>query len=130
LKSPPLKPTDEEIEAQAIRDREYSRREAERILTREAEERRVMEEKILAMRSNARTNFQTSLPLPGVGDNTITANSPGKEDRSGWWKAAKEKLGPSRELTRRNKSFRIQRSKIKIPKRVTRARSRRLQRRR
>ena len=58
-----------------------------------------MEEKILAMRSNARTNFQTSLPLPGVGDNTITANSPGKEDRSGWWKAAKEKLGPSRELT-------------------------------
>jgi hypothetical protein len=63
LKSPPLKPTDEEIEAQAIRDGEYSRREAERILTREAEERRVVEEKILAIRSNARTNSKEALVL-------------------------------------------------------------------
>jgi len=42
-------PTDEELEREAERDRERSRREAELILTQEAEERRQMEEKVLAM---------------------------------------------------------------------------------
>ena len=41
--------TDEEFEGEAEHDREHSRREAERVLTQEAEERRLMEEKVFAM---------------------------------------------------------------------------------
>ncbi|KAG8808047.1 hypothetical protein FRC17_004153, partial [Serendipita sp. 399] len=108
LRSPALKPTDEEIEAEAIRERERSRREAERILTQEAEERRVMEEKILAMRAGARNNSsQTSLPLPQSATQPVpssySGNSPRREkedgNNSGWWQTAKNRLGTSKELT-------------------------------
>ncbi|KAI0719813.1 hypothetical protein C8T65DRAFT_635248 [Cerioporus squamosus] len=50
-KSPGL-PTDEELEAEAERERERSRREAERILAKEAEERRTVEERVMAMLQN------------------------------------------------------------------------------
>ncbi|KAG8799411.1 hypothetical protein FRC16_005185 [Serendipita sp. 398] len=103
IRSPSLKPTDEEIEAEAIRERERSRREAERILTQEAEERRVMEEKILALRNTARNNSQTSLPLPQSAQmsTSYSGNSPRKEDSNipGWWQSAKNRLGSSKELT-------------------------------
>ncbi|KAG6806940.1 hypothetical protein H0H93_002195, partial [Arthromyces matolae] len=52
-------PSDAEIEADAERERERSRREAERILTREAAERKLVEERVLEMMNNAR-----SLPPP------------------------------------------------------------------
>lgn len=43
-RSPNMMPTDAELEAEAERERDRSRREAERILTREAEDRRLVEE--------------------------------------------------------------------------------------
>ncbi|PVF93633.1 hypothetical protein CPB86DRAFT_789892, partial [Serendipita vermifera] len=94
LRSPPLRPTDEEIEAEAIKERERSRREAERILTMEAEERRLMEEKILALRGGRGNNSQTSLAL-----SSIAADSPRKEDAPGWWQHAKNRMSGTRELT-------------------------------
>ncbi|KIM25030.1 hypothetical protein M408DRAFT_331494 [Serendipita vermifera MAFF 305830] len=97
LRSPSLHPSEDEIEAQAIREREHSRHEAERILMREAEERRIMEEKILAMRG-VRSESQTSLNLPPSLAPSAPGGSPRKEE-SGWWQSAKSKLAPAKELT-------------------------------
>ena len=101
LKGGPIPlPTEAEIEAQAIREREASRREAERILTQEAEQRRAMEERILAMKSVS----QTSLPPPQKPSTAATTptGSPrrDKDDGTpGWWSAAKTRLAPAKELT-------------------------------
>ena len=100
LKGGPIPlPTEAEIEAQAIREREASRREAERILTQEAEQRRAMEERILAMKSVS----QASLPPPQKPSAAITpTGSPrqGKDDTlPAWWSAAKSRLTPTKELT-------------------------------
>ncbi|KAH9997035.1 hypothetical protein BJV77DRAFT_985212, partial [Russula vinacea] len=76
-------PTDEEIEREAERDRERSRREAEQILIQEAEERRLMEEKVLAMlqpthitpkqispaRSQSMPSFEIPSPTPSQREN-------------------------------------------------------------
>ncbi|KAH9060243.1 hypothetical protein EDB87DRAFT_1790250, partial [Lactarius vividus] len=94
-------PTDEELEREAERDRERSRREAERILTREAEERRLMEEKVFAMlhtahdspkhvspaRSQSMPSFETPSPTPSQRENGITS----------WWSVAKNRLTPTKE---------------------------------
>ncbi|KAH9034363.1 hypothetical protein EDB83DRAFT_2678127 [Lactarius deliciosus] len=94
-------PTDEELEREAERDRERSRREAERILTREAEERRLMEEKVFAMlhtahdspkhvspaRSQSMPSFDTPSPTPSQRENGITS----------WWSVAKNRLTPTKE---------------------------------
>jgi hypothetical protein len=93
-------PTEAEIEAQAIREREESRREAERILTQEAQQRRAMEERILAMKSVS----QTSLPPPQhPSAAAITPTGSPRRDKDdgipAWWSAAKSRLTPTKELT-------------------------------
>ena len=94
-------PTDEEIEREAERDRERSRREAEQILIQEAEERRLMEEKVLAMlqpthitpkqispaRSQSMPSFEIPSPTPSQRENGV----------SSWWSAAKNRLTPTKE---------------------------------
>ena len=94
-------PTDEELEREAERDRERSRREAERILIKEAEERRLMEEKVFAMlhtnhgspqhvspaRSQSMPSFETPSPTPSQRESGITS----------WWSAAKNRLTPTKE---------------------------------
>jgi hypothetical protein len=94
-------PTDEEIEREAERDRERSRREAEQILIQEAEERRLMEEKVLAMlqpthiapkqispaRSQSMPSFENPSPTPSQRENGV----------SSWWSAAKNRLTPTKE---------------------------------
>jgi hypothetical protein len=101
LKGGPIPlPTEAEIEAQAIREREASRREAERILTQEASQRRAMEERILAMKSVS----QTSLPAPqNPSAAAITPTGSPRKDKDdglpGWWSAAKTRLTPTKELT-------------------------------
>ncbi|KAF8265667.1 hypothetical protein EI94DRAFT_1685323 [Lactarius quietus] len=94
-------PTDEELEREAERDRERSRREAERILTREAEERRIMEEKVFSMlntthgspkhvspaRSQSMPSFETPSPTASQRESGITS----------WWSAAKNRLTPTKE---------------------------------
>lgn len=111
----PLHPlTDAEIEAQAIRERESSRRAAERILTQEAEERRLMEERILAMKnSSAHSSSNTNVPMPAApslaqpippfaasspGGGPVTpSGSPRTKDKDGWWEVAKQRLTPTKE---------------------------------
>jgi hypothetical protein len=97
----PSLPTDEELEREAERDRDRSRREAERILTQEAEERRLMEEKVLSMlqtnhnspkhvspaRSQSIPAFENPSPTPSQRDNSA----------SSWWSAAKNRLTPTKE---------------------------------
>jgi len=101
LKGGPIPlPTEAEIEAQAIREREASRREAERILTQEASQRRAMEERILAMKSVS----QTSLPPPrNPSAAAITPTGSPRKDKDdglpGWWSTAKTRLTPTKELT-------------------------------
>ncbi|KAL4072241.1 hypothetical protein J3A83DRAFT_4093118, partial [Scleroderma citrinum] len=87
-------PTDAELEAEAVRERDRSRREAERILTREAEERRKMEERVLAM-------MGPSPPPTRPRSNTLPNPPPpatlGKEGGTSWWSAAKNRLTPTKE---------------------------------
>ena len=99
--APPTLPTDEELEREAERERDRSRREAERILTQEAEERRLMEEKVLAMlhttnnspkqispaRSQSMPSHENPSPTPSQRDGAI----------SSWWSAAKNRLTPTKE---------------------------------
>ena len=94
-------PTDEELEREAERDRERSRREAERILTQEAEERRQMEEKVLAM-----LNISTATPKrvsparsQSMPPTDPPSPSPSQRDNgvSSWWNAAKNRLTPTKE---------------------------------
>ncbi|KAF8731535.1 hypothetical protein AX14_004735 [Amanita brunnescens Koide BX004] len=88
-------PTDAELEAEAKREREKSRREAERILTREAEERRKADEKIFAMKDMAE-----SLTLPPPRTQTMSnPPSPSSSPKSGgsWWTTAKSRLTPTKE---------------------------------
>lgn len=90
-------PTDEELEAEAARQREKSRREAERILYQEAETRR-LEDRVLAMLNPGASHDDAftvppSLPqaVPG------TPPSPSNSQKNGWWTAAKNKLTPTKE---------------------------------
>ncbi|KAI0062480.1 hypothetical protein BV25DRAFT_1825481 [Artomyces pyxidatus] len=92
-------PTDAELEAEAERERDRSRREAERILTQEAEERRAMEERVLAMlqgtdsspRATPPTRSQTMPPM----DASPSASQ--KDGITSWWSAAKNRLTPTKE---------------------------------
>lgn len=91
-------PSDAELEAEAQRERDRSRREAERILTREAEERRAMEERVLAM-----MNSGSPQPLPPPRGRSQTLPNPpspassAKEGGAGWWQAAKSRLTPTKD---------------------------------
>ena len=92
-KSPGM-PTDAELEAEAERERDRSRREAEAILTREAQQRKLVEERVLAMMESAK-----SLPPPPSRSQTTTTPSPSgsQKESSNWWTAAKNKLTPTKD---------------------------------
>lgn len=91
--------SDAEIEAEAMKEREHSRREAERILLQEAEERRRSED-LLAQQSNPhylpplrprRSTIDILPPQPMMGGR---ATSPGQ--KGSWWSMAKQKLTPGK----------------------------------
>ncbi|KAI6038634.1 hypothetical protein EDC04DRAFT_2505189, partial [Pisolithus marmoratus] len=93
-------PTDAELEAEARRERDQSRREAEMILTREAEQRRAVEERVLALMGTS----PQSLPPPQRARSQTLPNPPSpahsaKEAGSGtsWWTTAKNRLTPTKE---------------------------------
>ncbi|THH26524.1 hypothetical protein EUX98_g7668 [Antrodiella citrinella] len=88
-------PTDEELEAEAEREREKSRREAERIMSREAETRR-LEERVLAM-LDADMNPSLPPPRPLSQAAPSTPPSPSNSQKASWWNAAKNKLTPTKE---------------------------------
>ncbi|KAJ6485161.1 hypothetical protein C8R47DRAFT_550779 [Mycena vitilis] len=96
-RSPGTLPTDLELEAEAERERDQSRREAERILTREAEDRRLVEERVLAMMDNP----SKSLPPPPSRSQSLDPPSPSssQKESGGWWAAAKNRLTPTKDLT-------------------------------
>ncbi|KAF8607311.1 hypothetical protein BDV93DRAFT_603928 [Ceratobasidium sp. AG-I] len=104
--------TDAELEAEAERAREASRREAERILTEEAAERRRAEERALAIRAQQRAQAQLEqqqraleraqlgrpvTPTRGMGLEPVTSPKKEKEGENSWWGMAKSKLTPTRE---------------------------------
>ncbi|KAJ7179037.1 hypothetical protein C8R46DRAFT_1323425 [Mycena filopes] len=92
----PGMPTDAELEEAAERERDRSRREAERILTREAEDRRLVEERVLAMMESTK-----SLPPPPSRSQSLDPPSPSSsyKEGGGWWAAAKNRLTPTKDLT-------------------------------
>ncbi|PPQ68796.1 hypothetical protein CVT26_001711 [Gymnopilus dilepis] len=86
--------SDAELEAEAERERERSRREAEAILNREAQQRKLVEERVLEMMGSAR-----SLPPPPSRSQTLP-NPPspsGSQKDTSWWQTAKNKLTPTKE---------------------------------
>lgn len=88
--------TDAELEAEAERERDRSRREAEAILTREAQQRKLVEERVLAMLENTR-------PLPPPPSRSQTTPNPpspagSQKSETSWWSTAKNKLTPTKEL--------------------------------
>jgi hypothetical protein len=93
-KSPGGSLTDAELEAEAERERDRSRREAEAILTKEAQQRKLVEERVLAMMETTK-----SLPPPPSRSQTVpNPPSPSNSQKEGsWWSAAKNKLTPTKE---------------------------------
>lgn len=93
-------PTDAELEAEAERERDRSRREAERILIQEAEERRMMEERVMAMFEipprGSPTRAQT---MPAAMPDPPSPSASQKSGVPSWWIAAKSRLTPTKELT-------------------------------
>ena len=84
-------PTDEELEAEAQRECDRSRREAELILTREAEQRRLVEERMLAMMDDPNSLPPPPSRPPGAMSNSPSPVSSQKEkDGLNWWTAAKQ----------------------------------------
>ncbi|KAJ7283545.1 hypothetical protein C8J57DRAFT_1121147 [Mycena rebaudengoi] len=96
-RSPGTMPTDAELEAEAERDRDRSRREAERILTKEAQDRKLVEERVLAMMESTK-----SLPPPPSRSQSLQdppSPSSSQKESGGWWAAAKNRLTPTKDLT-------------------------------
>ena len=92
-KSPGGSLTDAELEAEAERERDWSRREAEAILTKEAQQRKLVEERVLAMMENTK-----SLPPPPSRCQVVSNSSPSNSPKEGsWWSVAKSKLTPTKE---------------------------------
>jgi hypothetical protein len=94
-KSPSLR-SDAELEAEAERERDRSRREAEAIISKDAQGRKLVEERVLEMLGGAK-----SLPPP-PSRSYSTSNPPspvGSQKESNWWQAAKNKLTPTKDLT-------------------------------
>lgn len=102
----PRKLSDAELEAEAARDREHSRREAERILLHEAEERRRSEDLLRQPKRGppVTQNASSSRPRRSTLDNpaftspnTLNANEKGtSKEGKGWWSMAKSKLTPTK----------------------------------
>jgi len=91
----PMMPTDAELEAEAERERDRSRREAEAILTREAQQRKLVEERVLAMMESAKSLPPPPSPRTQTVPTTPSPSSSQKE--TNWWTAAKNKLTPTKE---------------------------------
>ncbi|CDO72123.1 hypothetical protein BN946_scf184962.g66 [Trametes cinnabarina] len=92
-------PTDDELEAEAERERERSRREAERILAKEAEERRTVEERVMAM-LQSNPGSPSGLPPPPTRSQNMPATPPSpssSQKEANWWTLAKQKLTPTKE---------------------------------
>ncbi|KAG1740536.1 uncharacterized protein EDB91DRAFT_1028366, partial [Suillus paluster] len=96
ITSRPL-PSDEELEAEAQRERDRSRREAERILTREAEERRAVEERVLAMMNSSPQSNPPSRSRSQTLPNPPSPAHSQKESGPSWWTAAKARLTPTKD---------------------------------
>ncbi|KAH9983382.1 hypothetical protein BJV74DRAFT_777130, partial [Russula compacta] len=94
-------PTDEQLEREAERDRDRSRREAEQILTQEAEERRLMEEQVFAMLNTTHSSPKHISPARSQSMPPIENPSPTPSQRDGaissWWSAARNRLTPTKE---------------------------------
>lgn len=93
-------PTDDELEAEAARQREWSRREAERIMRQEAEDRRAVEQRVMAMLNGVDGGSPSSLPPPPSRSQTMppaTPPSPSSQKDGSWWATAKSKLTPTKE---------------------------------
>ncbi|KAJ8508119.1 hypothetical protein ONZ45_g9577 [Pleurotus djamor] len=88
-----------EIEADAARERDRTRREAERILTAEADERRRVEERVLALLHKTNSDPLQPPPPPRAQTMPPSPTPSQKEGIGGWWQAAKNKLTPTKELT-------------------------------
>ena len=88
--------SDAGLEAEAERDRDRSRREAEAILTREAQQRRLVEDRVLSMMESTK-----SLPPPPSRSQTTPSPSNSQKESGGatsWWSAAKSRLTPTKDL--------------------------------
>ncbi|KAG7095999.1 hypothetical protein E1B28_006681 [Marasmius oreades] len=96
-RSPSLLPSDAELEAEAERERDRTRREAERILRHEAGERKLLEDRVLALMENTRS----PPPPPSRSQTMPNPPSPSSSQKDGgsWWTTAKNKLTPTKELT-------------------------------
>ena len=86
-------PTDAQLEAEAERERERSRREAEMIIRREAEERRRLEDNVMAMMAEA----SGTVTPPRRPPSTSNSSSPNSAQKEGWFAAVKSKLTPTKE---------------------------------
>ena len=78
--------SDAELEAEAERERDRSRREAEAILTREAQQRRLVEDRVLSMMESTK-----SLPPPPSRSQTTPSPSNSRKETGGatsWWSSA------------------------------------------
>lgn len=88
-------PTNEELEADSERERDRSRQEAERILSMEARDRQLVEERVMAMLENSKT-----LPPPPSRSQTASVNPPSpstSQKEASWWAIAKSRLTPTKE---------------------------------
>lgn len=86
--------TDAELEAEALNQKEISRLEAERILMKEAEDRRRVDERVLQMRRNGNGSGSLSSPVDS------SPSTPRKEEGgTGWMSGFMKKLTPTKELT-------------------------------
>lgn len=98
--------TDAELEEQALRDKEASRLEAERILTQEAEQRRRSEQRVLASLrpTNGSESASAVSPVGSYSDLPPTNGhmTPRRESGTsgnGWMSALAKKLTPTKEAT-------------------------------
>lgn len=93
-KSPSALPSDAELEAEAERERERSRREAEAILTREAQQRKQVQDRMAAMFDSTK-----NLPPPPSSKPYPTTPSPASshKESTGWWQATKNRLTPTKD---------------------------------
>ncbi|KAJ7276502.1 hypothetical protein B0H12DRAFT_1085725 [Mycena haematopus] len=92
--------TDAELEAEAERERDRSRREAERILTREAEDRRLVEERVLAMMESTK-----SLPPPPSRSQSLDPPSPSSSQKEAGEQADADKdLTPAQQVIQETKA--------------------------
>ena len=92
-------PTQAELEAEAEREREKSRREAEMILRREAEEKKMVEDGVLAMMEDP--SHSQRLPPPPPRSQTMASNpsstSSSPKEKESWFTAVKNRLTPTKE---------------------------------